>query len=123
MMVLGVLVELLAIIALVAGVPVPVAGAVALIAATPTSAVAIYRTLKADHTAIGVVNVAFLFFTWSLLPCLLVMYATDGVGENVFRFIVTVRIFAAVVIWRQSCDWDKRSHCVDGGDDRELENV
>jgi hypothetical protein len=110
---LGVLVELLAIIALIAGIPVPIAGTVALIAATPTSAVAILRTLKTDKTANGVVDTAFLFFTWSLLPCLLVRYATGGVGENVFRFTIAARIFAVVSIWRLSSRW-KQSSAGDG---------
>ena len=123
MMRLGVLVELLAIIALIAGVPVALAGTVALIAATPTSAVAIYRTLKTERTAIGAVDVAFLFFTWAMIPCLLLQHATGGVGENVFRFIVSIRIVAAVSIWRHSSEWHKRSNdCDDGGDNRELKN-
>ena len=96
----GVLIELLAIIALVVGVPIPIAGTVALIAATPTSAVAILRTLKTDMTAIGVIDVAFYFFTWTSLPCLLALHATDGVGENVFRLIIAARVFATVSLWR-----------------------
>lgn len=95
-----VLVELLAIAALIVGVPVPVAGTLALLAATPATAVALWRILKSDRTFNGVVDSAFYLFTWTLLPCLLALYATDGVGENVFRLIVAARVFAAVCIWR-----------------------
>ena len=63
-------IELLAIIALIAGVPVPIAGTVALIAATPTTAIALRRIFKIKMTAMDAVDIAFLFFTWALLPCL-----------------------------------------------------
>ncbi len=106
---LGVLLELLAIIALIAGVPIPIAGTLALVAATPTSAVAILRILKTDKTALGMVNAVFLISTWIILPCLLVQYATDGVGENVFRFTIAARIFAAATIWRLSSRWKQSS--------------
>ncbi len=109
MMHLGVFVELLAIIALIADVPIPIAGTVALVAATPTSAVAILRILKTEKTALEVVNAVFLFSTWLMLPCLLVQYATDDAGDNVFRFTVAVRIFAAATIWRLSSRWNQRS--------------
>jgi len=99
MMRFGVLVELLAIIALMLGVPVPISATVALAAATPTTAVALFRLLKSDRSGGSVVDVAFLFFTWALLPCLIALYATDGVSETVFRFVVTVRVFAAANIW------------------------
>ncbi len=100
MMQLCLLVELLAIIALIAGVPIPIAGTVALIAATPTSAISIIRILKSGMTASAAIDIGFLFFAWIMLPCLLVQNATDGVGENVFRFIVAARVFAAASIWR-----------------------
>lgn len=96
---LGLLAELLAIIALIAGIPVLVAGTVALIAATPTSAAVIYRILRTDKTGMGVLNVLFFFFTWAMIPCLLLLHVTNGVDENVFRFVVAVRIFAAVSAW------------------------
>lgn len=108
MMYLGVLIELLAIIALIAGIPVPVAGTVALIAATPTSAVAILRILKSKKTASSAVDIAFLFLTWTLLLCLLLQYATVGVGENVFRFTIAARLFAAASLWRLSSKADMR---------------
>jgi hypothetical protein len=101
----GVLIELLAIIAMIIGAPIPVAGMVALIAATPTTAVAIFRTWKTDKTVNGVIELVFYFFTWIALPCLLARYATDGVGENLFRFTIAARIFAAVCIWRLSSPW------------------
>ncbi len=97
---ISVLVELTAIVALIVGVPLPLAGTVALLAATPATAVLIRRILKTDKTVSGVVDLAFLFCSWTSLPCLLVLHATDGVGENVFRLIVAVRVFAAVSIWR-----------------------
>jgi len=102
-----VLVELLAVVALIVGVPVPVAGTAALLAATPATAVAIWRILKTDKTFTGVVDTAFLFFTWTALPCLLAMHARDGVGENVFRFIIAARVFAGVSLWRHSSHWNK----------------
>ncbi|WP_182865591.1 hypothetical protein [Stieleria mannarensis] len=103
----GLLVELSAIIALIAGVPVPIAGTAALIAATPTSAIAIFRIAKSEKTASGAVDMAFLFLTWGMLPCLLVRCATDGVGENVFRFIIAARVFAVASIWRHASRWDR----------------
>ena len=95
-----VLVEVLAIVGLIVGVPVAVAGTAALLAATPASAVAIWRILKTDRTLNEVVDAGFFLFTWTSLPCLLALHATDGVGENVFRFIIAARVFAAVSLWR-----------------------
>lgn len=106
---LGLSVELLAIIALIAGVPVPIAGTVALIAATPTSAVAILRIWRTSKSILGVIDLAFLFFAWALLPCLLVRYATDGVGENMARFTIAARVFAAASIWKLSSQWQSKS--------------
>jgi hypothetical protein len=102
-----VLVELLAIVALIVGVPVPAAGTTALLAATPASAVTIWRTLKTDKTFNGVVDTAFYFSTWTSLPCLLALHATDGVGENVFRLIIAARVFAAVSLWKHAALWKK----------------
>ena len=48
MMRVGVLLELLAIIAMIVGAPIPIAGTAALIAATPATAVAIFRTRKTN---------------------------------------------------------------------------
>jgi len=104
---IGLLVELLAIVALIAEIPVAIAGTVALIAATPTSAYTIYRILRTDKSATGVLEVVFLFLTWTMLPCMLLLHATDGVGENVFRFFVAVRIFAAASIWRHLRQWQR----------------
>ena len=117
-----VLAELLAIIALIAGIPVTVACTVAIIAATPATAVAIYRILKNDKSGAGFVDVdiVVLFLTWTMLPCLLLLHATAGVDENVFRFVVAARTFAAASIWRHTSEWHKRSNgSVDGGDNRE----
>ena len=100
MMHVGVLIEVLAIISLTAGVPIPIAGTIAWISAMPTSAVAILRILKSDQTVVGAIDIAFLFFTWTLLPCLLLRYATDGVGENVFLITIAARLSAAVNLWR-----------------------
>ncbi len=113
MMRFGLLIELLAIIALVLGVPVPVSATVALIAATPTTAVALFRLLKSDRGGGGPVDVAFLFFTWAMLPCLVALYATGGVSETAFRFIVTIRVFAAASIWALLNRW---SYSEDGKD-------
>lgn len=101
----GVLIELLAIIALMAGVPVPVSATVALLAATPTSAVVIYGLLKSDRSGGSLVDVAFHFFTWAMLACLLAMYAADGIGEANFRFIVSVRVATAADTWRLLRRW------------------
>jgi hypothetical protein len=108
MMRFGVPIELLAIIALIVGVPIPIAGTVALIAATLTSSVAILRILKTDNMAIGVIDVVFYFFTWTLIPCMLVQYATDGVSENLFRLVIAARVFAAVSLWRLSMQWQSK---------------
>ena len=120
---LGLIVELLAILALIVGVPVPIAGTVALIAATPTTAIAILRILKINLTASDAVDIAFLFFTWVLLPCLLVLHAKDGVGENVFRFIIAARFFAAASIWRLSLQWKRVSadRATDGNDHKPMQ--
>lgn len=104
-----VLLEIVAIVALILGVPVPVAGTAALLTATPASAMAIWRSIKTDRTSTGFVDLAFFFFTWALLPCLLALHATDGVGENVFRLIITARVFAAVSIWRRCSPWKQSS--------------
>ena len=109
MMRLGVLVELLAIVALMLGVPVPISASVALLAATPTTAVTLFRLLKSDKSGGSLVDVAFLFFTWAMLPCLVALYATDGVSETTFRFIVAIRVAAAFNIWTISNKW---SHTV-----------
>jgi len=101
----GVLIELLAIIALMLGVPVPISATVALIAATPTTGVALFRLLNSDRSGGTLIDVAFLFFTWAMLPCLVALYATDGVSETTFRFIVTVRVAAAFNIWTLSNRW------------------
>ena len=118
MMNLCVLVELAAIVALIVGVPVPLAGMVALLAATPATAVVIWRILKTDKTVSGVVDVAFLFFSWASLPCLLALHARGGVGENVFRLIVALRVFAAVSIRRLCLQWTQKLTC-DVNDDHE----
>lgn len=104
---LGVFVELVAIIAVMGGVPVPISGTVALLAATPVSAIVIYRLLKLDRSGGSLVDVVFHFFTWAMLPCLLAMYATDGVGEANFRFIVATRLAAAADTWRLLRRWNK----------------
>jgi hypothetical protein len=109
MMRFGVLIELLATIALIVGVPIPIAGTVALIAATLTSAVAILRKLKTDNTLIGVIDVVFYFFTWTLIPCMLVQYATNGVSENLFRFLIAARVFAAASLWSLSMQWQRKT--------------
>ena len=115
---LGVLAELLAIIALIVGVSIPIAGTLALIAATPTSAIAIFKILKSDKTASGAIETAFLFLTWILLPCMLMQYANEGIGENVFRFIIAARVFAGASIWKHSSQWKRSSnvHVMDGTD-------
>lgn len=121
MMHICVIAELLAVIALIMGMSVPIAGTAALLAATPASAVTIGRILKTEKSFSGVVDTAFLFFTWALLPCLLALHATDGVGENVFRLIVSARVFAAVSIWRHSSQWKQTSTNNSNNDDECVE--
>ena len=109
MMHVGVAIEVLAIIALVAGISALFAATVALIAATPTTAVAIRRILKINMSVTDAVDVAFLFLTWAMLPCLLVWYATDNIDENAFWFTIAARVFAVATIWRLSSRWEQRS--------------
>lgn len=103
----GILIELLALIALMSGIPVPVSATVALVAATPTSAIAIYRLLRSDKSGGGVLDVVFLFFTWTMLPCLLLLHATDRESEAVVRLIAWTRVFAAVSIWSLLNRWHR----------------
>lgn len=107
---IGLFVEVLAIAALIAGIPVVFAAMIALIAATPTSAYTIYRIFRTDKSGTGVVDVVFLFLTWTMLPCMLLLHATDGVGENVFRLMVAVRVFSVVSIWRHLRQWQRSSN-------------
>lgn len=114
------LVELLAILALILGMPVPVAATVALFAATPATAITIWSLLKTDKSLHGVLDIVFLFSTWGLLPCLLVLHAKDGVGENMFRFMVASRIFAVVSIWRIRPRWKQDSTNIVNTNDQRL---